>query len=227
LVKVRLIEPVTPGLLPKSWVETLRAQLPQSNQLDCVSIRSGPRSIETATDEEQALSGTIEQVHRAEQEACDAVVIACVGDVAVAESRKTATIPIIGPGEAAMQLAGAWGGRFAIIVANEAGEPSMRDLCKRYGTDSQLASIRWLGLPIVDLADDEEHTAEVLGREGVAAVLEDGADTLIIGCTLASSAEEGLTRHLNRRGMSVRVIDPLRWSVAYACAVAAYGTSRP
>jgi len=60
----------------------------------------------------------------------------------------------------------------------------------------------------------------------MAAVLEDGADTVIIGCTLAAGAERRLIGHLRQLGPVVKVIEPLRWSVAYAYA-AATNTATP
>ncbi len=207
-------------MIDEALLRDLRALLWEGTELGVVAIEEGPPSIERSEDEERALPGILRRVREAEDSGVDAVVVACVGDVGVAEARRMVSIPVIGPGESAMQLAGTWGGRFSILVATEVGIEGMWRLVKRLDFEGHTASVRPLGVPILELQEKLGRTLEALGRESTLAAQEDGADTLIMGCTLAAGTERALRRRLQAHNRSLRVIEPLSWSVVFAEGVA-------
>ena len=125
MLRLRLIDPVTPSLLPQETVEQLAAPLRGRADLDCIGIAKGPASIETEADEQRALPGTLQRVREAEEGGYNAVVVGCVGDVGVEEARRAVSIPVIGPGEGAIRLAQTWGARYSILIASPQGEASM------------------------------------------------------------------------------------------------------
>jgi allantoin racemase len=118
-----------------------------------------------------------------------------------------------------MQLAVTLGGRFSIVVAMPDGVAEMSWLARRLGYFDQLASVRWLGIPIEALTADRAATAAALARETELAVAEDGAATVVLGCTLASSARAEAQALVPR----VPLIDPLTWSIQVAEAAALHG----
>lgn len=221
-LRLRLIDPVTPSMMSSAELEALRGPLPGGVTLSCIGIENGPPSIETPKDEELAVPGTVAAIVQAERQGYDAAIVACVGDVGVQSARRESSIPVIGPGEASMQLVASWGGRFSILVATESGVPGMRELCERYAVASNLVSVRHLGIPIRSLQEDVDRTADALAEQIELAVRRDGADSVIVGCTAAAPAYRTLLKQGPGRDTSARLIEPLTWSISRAAAEAGY-----
>ena len=201
--------------MAKSELLSLRASLDSRTRLDHTALQHGPSSIET--DEEVArATPEIVSIVEASQSSYDAVVIACVGDAGVASAREKSRIPVIGPGEAAMQLASIYGPRFSIVVATPNGVTEMTRLANAVGLGERLASVRSLGIPIAEVADDLFRTQAALVREAHLAASADGARAVIIGCGAAAPTWSGAQRSLSHTQPGVRLIEPLSWAVRLA-----------
>jgi allantoin racemase len=216
--RVLVAEPVTPTLFSADDLADMRALLRPGGRLDVLTIPRGPRTIQTAQDERAAAREVIPLVVDAAGD-YDAVVVACTLDVGVGELRDRVSAPVIGPGLASMQLAVTLGGRFSIVVAMPDGVSEMSWLSRRHGYFDQLASVRSLGIPIEALTADRARTAAALVREAELAVAEDEAATVVLGCTLASSARAEAQAQVPH----VPLIDPLTWSIQVAEAAALHG----
>ena len=84
-------------------------------------------------------------------------------------------------GRAAFVLATTLGDRFSIISPLRSLIPVYRRRLQEYGLAAHLCSIRSIDFDILDLLSCEARDAFI--RAGNLAVEEDGADTIVLGCT--------------------------------------------
>ena len=117
----------------------------------------------------------------AEQAGYDALIIGCFGDPGIAAAREQLRISIVGPGEASMEQA-AKIGRFSIITLLDETIPLHECQVREAGRTEELASIKPVGIRVLDLPEDPRFTAQRIIEVGREAVHEDGASVLVLGC---------------------------------------------
>ena len=166
------------------------------------SIRKGPASIESKYDEEIAAPWILEEVVNAEKQGYDAVIIDCMGDPSLHAAREIATIPVIGPCEASMAIASIISHKFSVVTVLTNIVRLFDEMVKVYGFDSKFVSTRSVEVPVLDLEKQRKEVEEALVSESRKA-LEEGADTIILGCT----GMIGMAKALEEK-LGVPVIDP-------------------
>lgn len=147
--------------------------------VDCTE--EGPLSNESAVEEEMCVAPFLRELYGL-QDDYDAVIIGCFGDPGIRAARELVDIPIIGPAEASMNLALMVGEDFSIITILDSLIPSQEELLKKYGLGSHCKSIRTLGIPVLELGDDEEKTLQVLEEKAEEIYEKDRASTILLGC---------------------------------------------
>lgn len=162
--------------------------------------------------------GTLVQadlIHRvllAEREGYDAAILGCFYDPGLREAREIASrIVVMAPAESSLHLASMLGHRFSVLVGRRKWIPGMLDNVVRYGLASRLASFRPVGLGVLEFHKNPQLTARRLEEEGRKAIAEDGAEVIVLGCTM----QYGFFRELQEK-LQVPVIDPLVASVKMA-----------
>jgi allantoin racemase len=91
---------------------------------------------------------------------------------------------------------------------------------RRFGLDHAFASHRAIHVSVLDIYKDRARTAAALHLQAMAAIEQDGAQALLLGCTGFSDLAADL-RALMAGGPDVAVIEPLQTAVALAAIVAA------
>ncbi len=151
-----------------------------------------------------AIHNIIEQSIVAEKDGFDAIVIGCFYDPGLREVRELVKIPVVGVCEASLHVASMLSaGKFSILVGRRKWIPKMADNAQNYGLDSKIASWRVLDLTVPDM-EDKVKTQSAILREARAAVEEDGAEVVCLGCTgMAGQAEHA------QEVLGVPVLDPV------------------
>ena len=132
----------------------------------------------------------------AEKAGFDAVFINTVGDYGIDEMRSATEMVVVGAGEATMAMSCNLGRRFSIVTI---WPPKMNfvynERLRNTGMESRCVSIRNVltnpdvqgvegaGQAVTSLKDQNEDVIERVFAEIEAAVTEDGADTIMLGCT--------------------------------------------
>lgn len=160
----------------------------------------------------QALIGPdmVRMLKKAQQEGFDAVIDGCFHDPYLDELREiSADMVVVGPAESSVRLAASLGKQFSVIVAGAKCIPQMRENMYRMGCHDYLASFRSLGLGV----EDQLHTniSVHLKREIRAALEQDGAEVIILGCTLQMGYFQTL-----QKTFGVPIIDPSVAALKYA-----------
>lgn len=172
------------------------------------TLRRGPESIESHFDEAMALPDTVLGVIAAAQDGSDAVVIDCMGDPGLAASREATDVLVLGPAQTSMHVAALLGHRFSVISILDAVVPMLEDLATVYGLAGRLASVRTVGIPVLEL-HDQERLLDALFRESLSAIEDDGAHVIVLGCTSMRGAATTIHDRLAEAGHpGIPVVDP-------------------
>lgn len=187
----------------------------RGTEIEVVNLSRGPASVESHYDEAAATPDILSKVKEAEQAGFDGVIVDCFGDVGVKAAREITHIPIVGPGETSMLFAAALGYRFSVITVLKNLVPMLTDAAKVLGVHEKLASVRYVDIPVLEVAD-KERLKKALYQEMLNAIEKDGAHVLVLGCTGMTGVASDLSRMLKEKGYDVPVIDPSAASLKFA-----------
>ncbi len=208
LVMPRVLH-VIPVDAPVERVERVKAFLEglafQGTEVEVIALPGGPADLEYYSQDHEAISMMMESVPaRVRTGHFDAVVIACFYDPGVRELREALDIPVVGIGEASMQMASLLGHRFSILVGRKKWIPKMSDNALLYGFQRRIASWRPIEFTVQQLHQDPTSAFQVIYREAVLAVRQDGAEVVVLGCAAMENAAQLLSER-----MHVPVVDPV------------------
>ncbi|HDI47131.1 MAG TPA: hydrogenase expression protein HupH [Candidatus Methanomethylia archaeon] len=175
----------------------------KDTEIHVASLEKGPASIESAYDEALAVPGILELVAKAEKKGFDAVIIDCMGDPGLEPAREIVDIPVVGSCQASLAIASTLGQKFSVVTALKSMTPLFHDLVRKYGYSTNFASVRSIEVPVLDLEKQWNEVKEALAREGRAAIEQDGADVIVLGCT----GMIGMAKELQET-LKVPVVDP-------------------
>ncbi|WP_306115980.1 MULTISPECIES: aspartate/glutamate racemase family protein [unclassified Roseovarius] len=213
-VHVRVITPIiSTGLVQASDFEGI---LDPDDTLDFTELDEGPASVESGYDAALAVPDTIAKIRAAEAEGVDAVVIDCMGDPGLVPGRECVKIPVLGPCQMAMSIASTLGHRYSVLSISRATHASFLRRAREYGVADKYASTRSIDIRVANLRAQSDLRRERLLVAAKAAIEEDGADTLIIGCTQMFGAARQLEQDLAAEGLDIPVIDPVPLTVKLA-----------
>ncbi|PKP84686.1 MAG: hydrogenase expression protein HupH [Alphaproteobacteria bacterium HGW-Alphaproteobacteria-2] len=187
------------------------------------SVAVAPVNYTSASDLALAEIGMIEAGLDAEARGFDAVCIDTMSDSGMAALRSELTIPVIGPGRAAMLTALMLGNRFSIVTMWE----EWRHLYTRTLHDLRLedhcASIRTIGVAPDNrglLGGREDDVFPLIEAAARACIEQDGAEVIVLGSTTMHQAHGYLAARL-----PVPVINPGPLSYKLAEALLGLGLS--
>ncbi|MDE1156682.1 MAG: aspartate/glutamate racemase family protein [Neorhizobium sp.] len=192
-----------------------------SHGTDIVAVTSsmGPVSIEGYYDEAFAVPGLLIEVSKGQAAGADAAIIACFDDTGLDAARALADIPVIGICEAAVATTAFIAQRFTIVTTMERSRLPLEHLVHRYGMSSR-CKVRAADIPVLSLEDPASNAGERLREEISAALKEDKAEAIVLGC--AGMAD--LVAEL-RAEFGVPVIDGVAAAVKQAEALVTLGLS--
>ena len=147
-----------------------------------VDVPEGPASIESMYEEYLSIPATARRAVELEQEGWDALVLGCYGDPGLDALRELVSIPIIGPGEATALMAASLGHRFTIITITESVIAATERQIRNVGIGEKLASVRVVGIPVLELHHDRDRTITATIEQARQAMEHERADAFIVGC---------------------------------------------
>ena len=161
----------------------------------------------------KCINGAVERVIKAEKQGYDAVVISCMLDPGLLESRAIVDIPVTATFESSAHVACMMGKRFSVVSTDPmtVGGIDMR-LVDLYGLRSKVASLRWIGITACDLYPEITPSEEVARRVvevSKKCVEEDQAEVIIPGCTIIGSIFTEVFKKDPVEVIGVPVIDPM------------------
>lgn len=213
MARVLWINPVGTDLYDRPISEALRAEARPETRIDVASLAlPGPRHLEYHAYEMVVAGQLVGTVRWAEQQGYDAAVIGCFYDPALRAAREVSTrMSVTAPAEACLHIATTLGERVSILVGRSKWIPEMQENVSRYGFGDRLASFRVLGMSVEEFQRDPACTEERILEEARLAVDRDGADVVVLGCTI----EFGFYQQVQKE-IGVPVIDAIVAPLRYA-----------
>lgn len=156
----------------------------------CQHTPGAPKFIETREDEVLAASGMIQLV-RENNDKCDAFIIACHCDPNMDAIKKITDKPVVGIGEASMRIASMLGHRFSIIQTTEESVPIKEALVRKYQLQDSLASVR----APQDISPESNNEEKYI-KAARAAMAEDRADVIVLGCAGLTGLDKRMQKEL-------------------------------
>ena len=208
MTKIRVIVPLTTKRFVAAMRPKYAAAARPDTEISVVGLDRGPASLESDYEDSLAVPDILAKVGAAEAEGMDAIIIDCMADPGLSPARELASIPIVGPAQTAMHLAVILAHRFSVMTVLERDIPLIYRLARLYGLESNLASVRPVNIPVLELDRNRERLIGALVEQSVKAVLEDGAHILVFGCTGMMGSAQQVEQALAERGCAVPVIDP-------------------
>jgi allantoin racemase len=214
-LKIRIVIPICHSTFNEEALREFSQYASPGTEISVANIAEGPRSIESEYEEAMSVPGILTLALEAERVGCDAVISDCFGDPGIRPGREVVNIPVIGPAEASFFLAAGLGQRFSVVTVLKSVVPMIEHLVHAAGLTSRLASVRTIDIPVLGLSDTETMK-KALYQEMVAAIEEDDAHVLVLGCTGMMGVAEDLQAKLHKAGFEVPVVSPTAAAVHLA-----------
>jgi len=195
-VRLTVINPNTTQAMTDGIAVAARAAASAGTEIVAVQPSSGPASIEGVYDGALALPGVIEEVLRAEAAESDAHIIACFDDTGLDAARAAAVKPVIGIGEAAFHVASLVAHRFTVITTLARSVPVIERNLAAVGLAARCARVRASDIAVLALDDPAGDARHRISEMIAAALRDDGADGIVLGCAgMAGLAEDLAMTH--------------------------------
>jgi len=208
---------VNPVHTPAYDAEIARTLRATGAEVDVLSFAPpGPTHLEYATHGLAVAAPLLSAVRWARAEGYAALCIGCFYDPGLRAAREIAgPMVVTAPAEACLHSAAPLGSRVSVLVANRTCVAEAREAVERTGLGGRVASYRSLDMRVHDFQESPDRTRERMLAASRTAVEEDGADVLVLGCTLEFGLGDAVQRELG-----VPVLDATVTTVAFAAYLA-------
>lgn len=169
--------------------ETLLPYAAEATAVDILHIEGAPANIDYYWPKHLIEVAVFDEVMRLQEQGYHAVVVGCCYDPGVRVARELVDIPVIGPLEAAMNMASYFGHDYTIVTDHRKAVPYLEDLVKLYGGDA-CRGVRCIDWWVTDMVNDPASVARDAAAECLRALDEDRAEVVILGCTIIGGCLE-------------------------------------
>ncbi|MFC9557795.1 aspartate/glutamate racemase family protein [Rhodococcus sp. NPDC056960] len=150
----------------------------------------------------------------------DAVIQAGYGEHGREGLQELLDVPVVDITEASASVAMMLGHKYSVVTTLDRTVPLIEDRLRLAGLDAKCASVRASGLPVLALESDPEAAIEAIVDEAEAAVREDKAEVICLGCGGMAGLDD---RIRDRTG--VPVVDGVSAAVKLAESLVGLGLS--
>ncbi|MEV0225715.1 aspartate/glutamate racemase family protein [Streptomyces sp. NPDC050704] len=142
-------------------------------------------------------------VEQANADHYDAIVIACHYDPALAEAREASRIPVVGPLQLTTGVTTQFGPKFAVITDIPEAVEVIGGLIDGYGRGADCVGVTAIGWDGDAILEDPRGAAEAVDRIVADLAAAGEAQSVVIACTIVSSAYERYRQQFPDRGVVV------------------------
>ena len=199
---ILIVDPIRVGL-DTTTKEYITKYFP-NDDISVISLKNGPKTIESFTDKTLACSRLLEQLYILRN--ADAIVINCFADPCLFELRENLAIPIFGAGETTMHVA-AMLGEFSVIGPGDNMISWTRIQAREYGVFDKLVSIHKIEFSVDNILEPNERLYEAT-KEACLKAIDNGADVIVLGCTGFITIAEQLKNEIWEE-FQIPVLEPL------------------
>lgn len=215
---ILLVNPNTTASMTEKMGRTAEALAAPGTQVTAVNPTDGPASIEGPYDEALCLPGLLKTVKQGVADGADAVIVACFDDTGIDACRALVPVPVIGICHAAMQVAVQIADSFSIVTTLPRSVPVLEGLALSYGMERRCRRVRAADVPVLALEEPGGVAADLVRAEVAAAVRQDGAEAVLLGCAGMTDLAAALSKEFG-----IPVIDGVAAAVKLAEALVGLG----
>jgi allantoin racemase len=218
-MRILLVNPNTTASMTEKAAIAARAVAASGTEIIAATSRMGPVSIEGHYDGAIALPGLLAELSDRRAEGYDAAIIACFDDTGLEAARSFCDVPVLGLCESAVATAGFLAQRFTVVTTLERSRVLIDNLVRRYGMGDR-AKVRASDIPVLELENEASGAIGKLRAEIERALVEDGAEAIVLGCAGMTDLARELQAHYG-----VPVVDGVAAAVKQAEALVSLGLS--
>jgi allantoin racemase len=209
-MRLLVINPNTSREMTATILAAARSVAGPGVPVEAISPINGPDSVEGRFDEVVSAYWTLDAVLPVAAD-YDGLIVACYGmHPVIGALREALSQPVVGIMEASILHALPLGDRFSIVTTSPRWQPLLEEGVRVLGLERRCASVRSSGLAVLDVvALPAEEVRARLCAEARAAVEEDGAEVICLGCAGMAGLELAVAEVTG-----VPVIDGVRAAMA-------------
>lgn len=196
--RVLWVNPVHTPAYDSAIADNLGALAGPGATVDVLSFDPpGPTHLEYAAHGAAVGPALLAAVRWARRDGYDALCIGCFYDPGLRAARELAgTMVVTAPAEACLHTATVLGSRVSVLVANRTCTAEAREAVERTGLGGRVVSYRSLDMRVHDFQQTPELTRNRMLDQARIATESDGADVVVLGCTLEYGLGESVQREL-------------------------------
>ncbi|MBD8554200.1 aspartate/glutamate racemase family protein [Rhizobium sp. CFBP 8762] len=180
-MRLLVVNPNSTATMTQKAVDAARLVAAHGTDIIAATSKTGPASIEGYYDGAMAVPGLLEEIRIGEAAGAQAAIIACFDDTGLDAARTMANIPVLGLCECALVTAGFLAPRFTVVTTLGRSRVLIEDLVHHYGMAHRV-KVRAADIPVLDLEDDHSGALDKLHRQIEQALMQDGAEAIVLGC---------------------------------------------
>lgn len=209
-MRILLINVNTTTQMTADMARQARAAAAEGTEIVPLTPRFGAESCEGYLDSYLAAVGMMDELTRFDGE-YDAVIQAGYGEHGREGLQELTDAPVVDITEAGAAMAQFLGASYSVVTTLDRAVPMIEERLQAAGLADRLASVRASELGVLELEQDPQRAvAEILGRAH-AAVEEDRAEAIVLGCGGMSGLDDAV-----REGLGVPVVDGVQAAVGIA-----------
>lgn len=212
-MKVLFIRPIITNREDYLEEDIIREFAAPGTEVIARHLQYGPSSIENEYDLCYSSPFVVEQAIKAEKEGFDGIISYCFANPGVDACREAVKIPVLGSGEASISMGLAVGRRIGIVTILPNILPLICKQCEPYINIGKIVAIRSADIPVLSIGDGSDIIFEKLYKEAKKCIWQDGADSIVLGCTGFAGFARKIQKRLEEENYFVPVLDPAATSI--------------
>lgn len=217
-MRILVINPNSSAEMTQSIRDILEQIRRPDTSVEVIRLETAPSAIESATDGAMSVPALLDKVRWANQEGFDAVIIACFSDPGLEPAREVSEVLVLGIQQTTLAVATMLGHKYTILTPLSSRIASKEQDVRRFRLDASCASVRALDLSVSQTEEDPELTKRRVKEVARAAIEQDGAEVIILGCAGMAGYSEDIERELG-----LVVLDPTSVTLKVAEGLAELG----
>ncbi len=213
-MKLLIINPNSDEKMTRAILDSARYFADGDFDVDCLSTPGAPAFIDNYQEAAATIPGMLQLLKNHETD-YDAFIIACHCDPHLDLMKELSSKPVVGIGEASMKMASMLGHRFSVISTASHSVPNKEALIRSYHLQDCLASVKFPVAALDNKSDEEKYL-----RTAQAAIDEDMAEVIVLGC----AGMTGLDKRLQQQ-LGVPVLDGVVCALIIASGLVRYKVS--
>lgn len=220
-IKLRIIMPLSTDEFNNYVYDSVSKVIPSNVELDVRHIGGPDSFIEYRYNLMQKEPYVVNAIIEAQNEGIDGIFVSDMDFCGVEVAREVVDIPVVGGFRPSAYTAMSLAQKFSIITVTKSIKDYQIEHIRAFGINENMASIRPTKIDVEILSQmytNPKAKAEVIkivADECLNAILNDGADAIIFGCTGFVDIAEEVYKILLDKGYNIPVLDPNKVAINF------------